>query len=126
MRVLIVLLLGQIRLNLAQVEQLSRELESQGQRLLQLLAILFQAFSVQVLNIHNFLLIFVLSLLKLFVPMLVELLVLLNVSSLALFSLLLVIEEHFLHFKVVLLLFQLSNSVLGHLSLYTQSKHKQI
>ena len=126
MRVLIVLLLGQIRLNLAQVEQLSRELESQGQRLFQLLAILFQAFSVQVLNIHNFLLIFVLSLLKLFVPMLVELLVLLNVSSLALFSLLLVIEEHFLHFKVVLLLFQLSNSVLGHLSLYTQSKHKQI
>ena len=126
MRVLIVLLLGQIRLDLAQVEQLSRELESQGQRLFQLLAILFQAFSVQVLNIHNFLLIFVLSLLKLFVPMLVELLVLLNVSSLALFSLLLVIEEHFLHFKVVLLLFQLSNSVLGHLSLYTQSKHKQI
>jgi len=72
---------------------------------------------VLVLHIHDLLLVFVLSLLELLVPVVVKLLVLTNVSCLALLTLLLVVEEHLLHLEVVLLLFELSNSVLGHLSL---------
>lgn len=48
-RLLIVLLLGQVGLNLAQVEQLGRELESQRKSLFQVLAVLTKLLGVLVL-----------------------------------------------------------------------------
>lgn len=58
-----------------------------------------------------------LSLLELVVPMLIEVLVLLDVGLLALLSLLLVHEDKLFLCSVELLFLKLSNSVLGHLCL---------
>jgi hypothetical protein len=59
---------------------------------------------VRVFSLQNFLLIFVLSDLQFVVPVLVELLVLLDVRGFALFALLLMVKQQLLHLQVVLLL----------------------
>ena len=92
-------------------------LESQWKIFLELLSVLFQPFGVFILEVHNFRLIFLLSSLKFEVPMLVEILILLDVCLLNFFLLLLVSEHQLLVLHVVLLLLQLSNPVLGHFSL---------
>ena len=62
-------------------------------------------------------LVLILSDLELMVPVLVELLVLLDVRCLALFTLLLMVIQQFLHLQVVLLLAQLGYAVLSHFRL---------
>ena len=62
-------------------------------------------------------LVLILSDLELMVPVLVELLVLLDVRCLALFTLLLMVIQQFLHLEVVLLLAQLGYAVLSHFRL---------
>ena len=58
-----------------------------------------------------------LSLEQVIVPLLIELVVLLDVSLLAFFSLLCLVEEQLVSFALVVLEFELGNPVLGHLSL---------
>ena len=70
-----------------------------------------------VLKVHDFLLVLLLSPLELKVPVLVEILVLLDVGLLDLFLLLLVGEHELLELHVVLLLLELCNSILRHFSL---------
>ena len=53
---------------------------------------------------------------KLLVPILVELLVLFDVSLFTLLSLVLVVKSHFFHLTLEVLLFEFSDSVLSHLS----------
>ena len=65
--------------------------------------------------------VFILSVLQLIVPVLVKLLVLVEVSTLALLTLLLVVVDHLLHLACVLLLFQFQDTVLSHLSLDVSS-----
>ena len=92
-------------------------LESQWKIFLELLSVLFQPFGVFILEVYNFRLIFLLSSLKFEVPMLVEILILLDVCLLNFFLLLLVSKHQLLVLHVVLLLLQLSNPILGHFSL---------
>jgi hypothetical protein len=65
--------------------------------------------------------VFILSGLKHIVPVLVKLLVLVKVSVFALLTLLLVVEDHFLHLARVLLLFQFLDTIRSHLSLYVST-----
>ena len=114
---LVVLLLGEVGLNLAQVEELGRKLEGQGEGLLEGGAVLLQLLSVPVLQLLNLLLVFLLGLLELHVVVLVEVLVLLDVGLLDFLLPLLVGEDNLLVLHVELLLLQLGDPVLGHLSL---------
>ena len=70
-----------------------------------------------ILQIHDFLLIFLLRPLKFEIPVLVEILILFDVGLLNLLLLLLVCEHQLLELHVVLLLLELSDPVLGHFSL---------
>jgi hypothetical protein len=114
---LIVLLSGHLLLDLAQVEQLSGRFVQRGQFCLQLLSVLLKLLSVSLFEGEDLVLVIGLSLLELVVPMLVEVLVLLDVGLLALLSLLLVHKDEFLLSSVELLFLEFSNSVLGHLCL---------
>ena len=117
-RLLVVFLLGQVGLNLAQVEQLSRELESQRKSLFQVLTVLTQLLGLPILQIRDFHLIFLLGLLKDCVPVLVELLVLLDVGLLDFLLSLLMGKHQVLELHVELLLLELKDAVLCQLSLY--------
>ena len=61
--------------------------------------------------------VFLLSLKEIIVPLLVELLVLLDMGLLALLSLLLLVEDELLVSSLVVLVSELGNPVLGHFSL---------
>ena len=71
-----------------------------------------------ILEIDYFLLILLLSPLEFEVPMLVEILILLDMGLLDLFLLLLMGEHQLLVLHVVLLLLQFGDPILGHFSLY--------
>ena len=116
-RLLIVLLLCKILLDLAQVEQLSRKLEGQGERLLKVVSVILELLGVARLEIVNLLLVLALRLLELDVVVAVEVLVLLDVRLLDLLLLLLVLVAEALVLHGELLLFQLLDAVLGHFSL---------
>ena len=83
-----------------------------------MLTILLQLGGMVGLKLLNLDLILLLSLRQHVVPMLVELLVLLNVGSLNVLLTLLMGKDECLVLHVVLLLLQLKDTVLGHLSLY--------
>ena len=70
-----------------------------------------------ILEVNYFLLILLLSPLEFEVPMLVEILILLDMGLLDLFLLLLMSEHQLLVLHVVLLLLQLGDPILGHFSL---------
>ena len=70
-----------------------------------------------VLKFREGLPILLLGLEKIFVPLLVELLVLLDVSLLALLTLLSLVEDELLQATIVVLLLELGDTVLGHLGL---------
>ena len=70
-----------------------------------------------VFKLSECLCILLLSLEQVIIPLLVELLVLLDVSLLALFPLLLLVEDELLVSSLVVLVPELSNPVLGHFSL---------
>jgi len=114
---LIVLLSGHFLLNLAQVKQLGGALVQRGQFGLQLLSVLLKLLGMSFFESKNLVLVISLGKLELVVPVLVEVLVLLDVSLLALLSLLLVHENQLLLSPVELLFLKFSNTVLGHLSL---------
>lgn len=113
----VVLLSGKVFHNLAEVEQFGRLLKGQGESGLELAALLFESLVVGVLEGNDLRLVFLLSLVELVVPVLVEVLILFDVSLLALLSLLLMSECHFLHLVLELLKLEFVNSVLGHLCL---------
>ena len=120
MSFLIVLLLGQVGLDLAQVQKLSREFEGQWKGLFKILSVLLQIFGVTVLQLLDLHLVFLLGLLELHIVVLIEVLILLNVSLLDLFLSLLVRKDELLVLHVELLLFELLDTVLSHFSLYSQ------
>ena len=70
-----------------------------------------------VLELTEGLTILLLGLKKILIPLLVEFLILLNMSLLALLSLLSLVEDELLIAAVIVLLLEFLNSVLGHLSL---------
>ena len=124
MRILIVLLLGQVSLNLALVQKLRREFEYKGQCLLKLLAILLQLLCVSNFELFNLDLVLLLGLRQHSVPMLVELLVLLDVCRLDVLLTTLVSKDHLLVVHVELLLLELSDSILSHFSLYNRKRQR--
>lgn len=73
---------------------------------------------VSILELAKGLSVLLLGMEKVLVPLLVELLVLLNMGLFALLSLLSLIEDQLFVTAIVVLMFQLGNSVLGHLSLH--------
>ena len=117
MSLLIALLLGHLVLDLSQVEQLSGLLVLCWQGGLQVLTVVFQVLGVLFLHGENLVLVVLLSLLELVVPVLIEVLVLLNVGLFAFFALLLVHEDQFLLLAVKVLLLKFSNAVLCHFGL---------
>ena len=70
-----------------------------------------------VLKLAKGLTVFLLSLQQVLIPLLVELLILLDMCLFAFFSLLSLIEDEFLHPAVVILLLQLRDTVLCHFGL---------
>ena len=122
---LIVLLFGQIGLDLAQVQQLRRELECDRELLLKRETVLFQGFGVGLLQTFDLALILLLGLLQFKIPMSIKVLILLKMGILNFLLSLLVGEHQGLHLNVELLLLELSHSILGHLSLYTKSKQER-
>jgi len=80
-------------------------LESRRQLLLKIGAILLQISVMLILKGLNFRHVFILRILQLSVPVFIKLLVLVKVSVFALLTLLLMVEDHFLHLARVILLF---------------------
>ena len=114
---LVIFLFGQTCLDFPQVEQLSRGFPSPWQFLLKVLSVGLKLSGVTVLGGQNLILVIFLGSLELAIPVLIELLVLLDVSLFALFTLLLMQELHFFDLLVVVLVLQLGNPVFGHFSL---------
>lgn len=81
------------------------------------MTVLLELFGVGVFLLQDFLLVFILRTLQLVIPVVVEILVLLDVRCLALLALLLVVVEQLLHLEVELLFSQLCHSVFSHFSL---------
>ena len=90
---LIILLFCQIGLNLALVEQLGRWFDLNWQVLFEVRAILLQLCNVSILGLFDLLLIFLLNLSNHVIPVLIELLVLVDMGSLQLLLPLLMVES---------------------------------
>ena len=113
----LLLLLGQILLNLLLVQELGTELERQRQSVLEGLPIGLDLNCMPVLKLAEGRAVFLLSLQQILVPLLVELLILLDVGLLTLFPLLCLIENQLTKAPIIILLLEFGNSILGHLSL---------
>ena len=118
-RLLVILLLCEVLLDLTQIEELSRVFEFKWEGLLQVLPVLLQLLSMSSFKFLDLSLVLLLSFLKLHVIVLVEVLVLLNMSLLNFLLALLMAEKELLVLHVKFLLLQLLNTILRHLSLYT-------
>ena len=116
-RLLILLLLCEVLLNPLLVQQLGAELESQWKSVLQLLAIRLDLDRMSILQLAQCLAVLFLSLQQVLVPLLVELLILLDVRLLTLLALLRLIEDELLRTTIKVLLLQFVNTIFGHLSL---------
>lgn len=112
------LLLSEAFLNFLLVEELRREFESKRQFFLENLAVFFNLLGMSILEFSESLSVFLLSVEKILVPLLIELLVLLNMCLFTLLSLLSLVENQLLVTAIVVLMLKLCNSVLGHLSLH--------
>ena len=110
-------MLGQILLDLLQVKEFGAELESQRQLVSENLSVALDLSRVTLLKLRQGLCIFFLGLEEVFVPLLVELLVLLDVCLLALLALLRLVEDELLVAAIVVLLLELRDPVLRHLGL---------
>jgi hypothetical protein len=113
----LLLLLGEVILDLLLVKKLSTVFESEGQFLFEIVTVGLKLKSVFVLELAEGLTVLLLSLEKILIPLLIEFLILLNMSLLALLSLLSLIEDELLITTIIVLLLEFLNSVLGHLSL---------
>ena len=118
-RLLVILLLCEVLLDLTQIEELSRVFEFKWEGLLQVLPVLLQLLSMASFKFLDLSLVLLLSFLKLHVVVLVEVLVLLNMSLLYFLLALLMAEKELLVLHVKFLLLELLNTILRHLSLYT-------
>ena len=118
----VVLLLGEVLLNLSEIEKFGRKFECKRQFLLQLTPVLLQISSVPIFELNNLILVVFLSFLQNVVPMRVKFLILFDMSLLDFFLSLLVRKEQLLVRHVVLLLAQLHNSVLGHFSFHVVAR----
>ena len=110
-------MLGETGLDLLLIKEFSTELKSKRKSLLEHASILLQLLSVSLLEFSKSIGVFSLSSEEIIVPLLIELLVLLDVSLLAIFSLLGLHEDQLLVSSVVVLESELGNPVFGHLSL---------
>ena len=118
MSLLILLLLGEVLLDFLHVQELGAEFEGQGQLVAENLSVTLNLGGVPGLQLAESLGILLLSLEQVLVPLLVELLVLLNVGLLTLFALLGLVEDKLLVPSIIILLLELSDTILGHLSLH--------
>lgn len=100
------------------VQELSAELEREWQLIAEDLSILLDLNGMSVLQLGKSLAVLFLGLKQIFIPLLVEFLILLDVSLLALFSLLSLVEDELVVPAVIVLLLELGNTVLGHLGLH--------
>jgi hypothetical protein len=91
--------------------------ELKWQLFLQNLSVLLDLLGVSIFQGTKGLCVFLLCLKKIFVPLLVKLLVLLDVSLFALLFLLGLVENEFLQLLLVVLVFELLQSLLSHFSL---------
>ena len=107
-------MLGHARLHLLLVQQLAAMLELEWKFLLKHLSILFDLLSVSILKGTKGLGVLLLSLEKVLVPLLIELLVLLNMSLFAILLLLGLVENELLQFLLVVLVLQFLKSFLCH------------
>jgi len=101
-------------LNFLHVQKLRAEFESQWKLVTQNLSVLLDLIGMAVFKLTKSLSILLLSLKQVLIPLLIELLVLLDVSLLTLLSLLSLVEYQLLVSSVIILLLKLSDSILGH------------
>lgn len=113
----LLLLFGKIVLDLLHVQKLRAELESQWELITQDLSIALDLDGMSVFELTKSLGIFFLGLKQIFIPLLIEFLVLLDMSLFAFFSLLSLVENELLISSIVILLLEFLDSILGHLSL---------
>ena len=111
-------LLGHHGLHLLLVKQLWGVLESKWQLLVKHPSVFFDLLGVSILKSTESLGVLLLSLEQILVPLLVELLVLLDVSLLAFLLLLRLVENQFLTFLLIILLFELFQPLLSHFGLH--------
>lgn len=113
----LLLLLGHTGLHLLLVKELATVLELERELLLENLSVLLDLLGVSILEGAKSLGVFLLGLEKILVPLLVELLVLLDMSLLALLLLLGLVEDQLLKLLLVVLMLELLQSLLSHLGL---------
>ena len=82
------------------------------------MAVFFNLLGVSILELSKSLSVLLLGVEKILVPLLIEFLVLLNMGLFTLLSLLSLVENQLLVTAIVVLMFKLCDSVLGHLSLH--------
>lgn len=100
----VLLLLSKALLDLLLVQKLRAEFKSKWQLFLQQLSVFFDLLSVSILELAEGLSVLLLSVEEILVPLLVELLVLLNMGLFTLFSLLCLIENELLVTAIVVLM----------------------
>jgi len=113
----ILLLLRQTSLNLLKIQKFGAEFESERQLLFKLSPISLNLRGMLVLQLSERLCVFLLSLEKVVIPLLVKLLILLNMRLFAFFPLLSLVENKFFLLSGVVLKLQLSNPILRHFCL---------
>ena len=117
MRILIILLFGEISLYLLLVQKFRAIFESQWESFLEDLSVFLNLLSVSIFKLSEGLSIFLLGLQKILIPLLVEFLILLDVRLLTFLLLLSLIEYQLFRQSMVLLNLKFLDSFLCHLSL---------
>ncbi len=110
-------MLCEVGLDALQVQQLGAEFEGHGQLLVELLIVLLELLGMLSLQLAEGLSVLLLGLEEIVVPLLVELVVLFDVSLLALLLLLSLVEQQLVFLSLVILVLEFGDPVLGHLSL---------
>ena len=116
MRILIILLFGEVSLYLLFVQKLGAILESQWESFFEDLSVFLNFLSVSIFKLSEGLSIFLLGLEKILIPLLVEFLILLDVRLLTFLLLLSLIKHELFRQSVVLLNLKFLDSFLCHLS----------
>jgi len=119
----VILLLGKLSLNLLLVQKIGGVFESQWKGLVKDLSVVLNLLSVSILELSKSLRVLLLGLEEILVPLLVELLILLDVSLLAVLSLLSLLHHLGGLLSLVILDLELIDSVLSHLGLNVFSFH---
>ena len=113
----LLLLLGHTGLHLLLVKELAAVLELEWELLLKNLSVLLDFLGVSIFEGAKSLSILLLGLEEILIPLLVELLILLDMSLFALLLLLSLVEDELLELLLVILMLKFLQSLLGHLGL---------